>query len=183
MNEMRIAGNDGWYTSALEYLVRVAQDLCGCQSMDEVTAIVRKAARELTGADGATLILKDNGNCFYVEENAISPLWKGQRFPMSNCISGWVMMHKQTCFIEDVSADSRIPYDLYRPTFVKSLLMVPIMPASPIGAIGNYWATSRMPLAKEIKLLESLANITAYTILRVRGKTDAHENLGMLELA
>ncbi len=46
-------------------------------------AVVRHAARELTGADGATFVLRDADKCFYADEDAIAPLWKGQRFPMS----------------------------------------------------------------------------------------------------
>jgi len=42
--------------------------------------------------------------------------------------------------IKDIYSDARIPADAYRPTFVKSLAMVPIREAAPIGAIGIYWA-------------------------------------------
>ena len=34
-------------------------------------------------------------HCYYADEDAISPLWKGQRFPMSACISGWAMLNRQ----------------------------------------------------------------------------------------
>src|SRR5262249_56843927 len=54
---------------------------------------------------------------------AIAPLWKGQRFPMSACISGWSMLNRCPAVISDIYADSRIPHDAYRPTFVKSLVM------------------------------------------------------------
>ena len=47
--------------------------------------------------------------------------------------------------IEDIYADDRIPHDAYRPTFVKSLAMVPIRTLDPVGAIGNYWAERHQP--------------------------------------
>ncbi len=47
-----------------------------------IVEIVRHAARVLTGADGATFILKDKDKCYYVDEDAIEPLWKGKRFPL-----------------------------------------------------------------------------------------------------
>jgi GAF domain-containing protein len=72
-------------------------------------------------------------------------LWKGQRFPMEICGSGWTMKNKKVAIIPDVFEDDRIPIEAYEPTFVKSLLMVPIRTLNPIGAIGNYWATQHVP--------------------------------------
>ena len=131
-------------------------------------AIVRHTARELTGADGATFVLRDGEFCHYADEEAIAPLWKGQRFPLKTCISGWAMLNRQPVVIEDIYKDSRIPADAYRPTFVKSLAMVPIRAAEPIGAIGNYWATKRQPTAEEVELLQALANTTAVVMENVQ---------------
>ena len=44
--------------------------------------IVRHAARQLVGADGATFVLRDGDKSFYADEDAIAPLWKGLRFPL-----------------------------------------------------------------------------------------------------
>ena len=52
------------------------------RSVADVQAVVRVAARRLTGADGATFVLRDGDSCYYADEDAISPLWKGQRFPI-----------------------------------------------------------------------------------------------------
>lgn len=131
-------------------------------------SIVRVAARDLTGADGATFVLREDGQCFYAEENAISPLWKGRRFPMDACISGWVMLHREPAVIEDIYRDDRIPADAYRPTFVKSLAMVPIRTLDPIGAIGNYWARKHQPTDEQVKLLQALADTTAVALENVR---------------
>ena len=46
--------HSAWYVAAMERLVQVVQDLSHAHDVNAVTAIVRKAARELTGADGAT---------------------------------------------------------------------------------------------------------------------------------
>ncbi len=56
---------------------------------------------------------------------------------MTACISGWSMLHRSRRSSWDIYADARIPADAYRPTFVKSLVMVPIRTESPIGAIGK----------------------------------------------
>jgi GAF domain-containing protein len=79
--------------------------------------------------------------CYYADEDAISPLWKGQRFPLSACISGWAIINRQSVVIEDIYADERIPHDAYRPTFVKSLAIVPIRTLEPMilaaGVVGR----------------------------------------------
>ncbi len=149
------------YDEAMEHLVEVVQQLSLARSLDAIMEIVRHAARAITGADGATFVLRDGDLCHYAEEDAISPLWKGQRFPMSVCISGWVMLNRQAAVIGDIYEDERIPADAYRPTFVKSLVMVPIRSASPIGAIGNYWAEKCQPPKAVVKVLQALADTTS----------------------
>jgi signal transduction histidine kinase len=156
------------YYQGMERLVTVVQELSLARDLETIMAIVRRAARELTGADGAAFILRDNGLCFYADENAIAPLWKGRRFPMTSCISGWAMLNRQQAVIEDIYADPRIPHDAYRPTFVKSLAMVPIRTIDPLGAIGNYWAERRLPTPEEVKLLQALADTTAVALENVR---------------
>lgn len=103
----------------------------------------------------------------YADEDAISPLWKGHRFPMTDCISGWAMLNKECAVTEDIYADSRIPQDAYRPTFVKSLAMVPIPTSVPVGAIGNYWARHRATDG-EVKLLRALAELTSVAMENVQ---------------
>ncbi len=136
-------------------LVLAVQELSLARDLDSIMDIVRRAAREMTGADGATFVLRDGEFCYYAEENAIEPLWKGQRFPLSTCVSGWAMEHREAAIIPDIYADPRVPTEAYRPTFVKSMAMVPIRTESPIGAIGNYWAKQRKPTAEEIELLKA----------------------------
>jgi signal transduction histidine kinase/CheY-like chemotaxis protein len=149
-------------------LVTAIQELSLARDLDGIMATVRKAARELTGADGATFILRADDCCHYADEDAIEPLWKGQKFPLQRCVSGWVMLNSKTAVIEDIYADPRVPVEAYRPTFVKSMAMVPIRSESPIGAIGNYWATKRMPSAEEVEVLEMLANTTSVAMENVR---------------
>lgn len=158
-------------------LVDVVQRLSLARDLPTVQDIVRRSARRLTGADGATFVLRDGAQCFYADEDAIEPLWKGQRFPMSACISGWAMLNRQAVVIEDIYADARIPHDAYRPTFVKSLVMTPIRTLDPIGAIGVYWATRRTPSPDEVGLLRALADTTAVAMENVRVFTELEERV------
>jgi len=142
-------------------LVETIEDLSAARTIDQVAAVVRSAARRITGADGVAFVLRDEGKCFYLDEDAIGPLWKGRRFDMAECISGWCMLNSQTVVIRDIYQDERIPHDAYRPTFVKSLVMTPVRPRDPIAAIGAYWAHERDPSADEIAKLEIMARATA----------------------
>lgn len=161
----------------MERLVDTVQRLSLARDIEGVMAIVRTVARELTGADGATFVLRDNGMCYYAEEDAISPLWKGSRFPMDVCISGWVMLNKTPAVIRDIYVDERIPIDAYRPTFVKSLSMVPIRTMDPLGAIGNYWADIHEPSDEEVAALQALADITAVSIENIYVRDELNEKL------
>jgi signal transduction histidine kinase len=134
------------------------------RTVGEVGDIVRGVARQLTGADGATFILRENSECYYADEDAIGPLWKGKRFPMTACISGWVMLNRAHAVIPDIYQDERIPHEAYRPTFVKSLVMVPIRKDDPLGAIGNYWSSHRTADQQTLKVLQALADIAAVSI-------------------
>lgn len=159
-------GYDGWVraesgaTRHSAILDRAVDALREASSLEDIQRIVRQSARRLVDAHGATLVLLDNGHCFYADEDAISPLWKGQRFPVEQCISGWAMLHRQPAVVPDITVDDRIPQETYRPTFVRSLAMVPIRADSPIGAIGAYWSRTRRATGDEVARLTVLAEAT-----------------------
>ncbi len=137
------------------------------RGIDEIMAQVRVGARLLSGADGVTFVLREGDTCFYADEDAISPLWKGQRFPAHTCISGWAMIHRRPVVIEDIYRDPRIPHDAYRLTFVKSLVMVPVREDDPVAAIGAYWATHHRATTAEVETLRTIANAAAVSMTNV----------------
>jgi signal transduction histidine kinase len=109
-------------------------------------------------------VLREGPLVHYADEDAISPLWKGRRFPAHACISGWAIHHRESVVIDDIYADVRIPHDAYRPTFVRSLAMVPIRQEDPIGAIGAYWARRHRATSREVAALEALADVAAVAV-------------------
>jgi hypothetical protein len=132
-----------------------------------VELILRNSARAAVAADGATVVRREEGTCFYSQEDAMSPLWQGQRFPLTECISGWAMLHHQTVVIPDIRLDDRIPQQAYRPTFVRSLLMVPIDVDYPVGAIGIYWSQLHTATRAEVTAIQQLAAAAADAIKRI----------------
>ncbi|MEV7692682.1 ATP-binding protein [Microbacterium sp. NPDC089189] len=152
-------------------LTRTVEALSSARTLERVMSVVADAARSLTGADGATFVLREDDDCFYADEQAIGPLWKGQRFAASSCVSGWAMTHGMSVVIPDVFADARVPHDAYRRTFVKSMCMTPVRPGDPIAAIGTYWSTEHTIDAVTVRQLEMLADSTAIALenLELRG--------------
>lgn len=161
------SGTHSRYLEGMEQLIQVVQDLSSVRDLDAVMRIVRRAARTLTGADGASFVLRERDMCFYADEDAIAPLWKGKRFPLTACVSGWTMLNREPAVIEDIFSDSRVPVDAYRQTFVKSLAVVPIRTQNPLGAIGNYWASHHTTTPHELRLLQALADTTAVAMENV----------------
>lgn len=154
-------------STPLASLTRATARLAQARTTDEIIETVRTAARSLIGCDGIAFIRRDGELCHYVEEDAIGPLWKGQKFPMVACISGWAMINRKTAVVPDIARDQRIPHELYASTFVRSLAMAPVKTDEPVGAIGAYWSQPYEPTQREIETLEALASAVASAIEHV----------------
>ncbi|WP_164901819.1 HD domain-containing phosphohydrolase [Neorhizobium lilium] len=137
------------------------------RDLDEIMTAVRQSARDLIGADGISFVLKDNDCCYYADEDAIGPLWKGQRFPIQSCLSGFAMLQGKVVVINDIFRDGRFPIDAYANTFVKSLVIVPVRQDDPVGAIGAYWSKLDGPSPESIERLERIANTAAVAMTNV----------------
>ena len=149
---------------AASLLIDAMRALSRARSREAVAEVVKATARKLVGSDGATFVLRDRDHCFYLDEDAISPLWKGQRFPLTSCVSGWVMRHAEQIAMPDIYVDPRVPHAAYRPTFVKSLVMTPVRRNEPVAAIGIYWSEHHVATETELKLLQDLADTTAVAL-------------------
>jgi signal transduction histidine kinase len=149
---------------ALLRLIAASERLGCARTLDAIAAILRDTAREVLGADGIAVVLRQGELCHYVAEDAVEPLWQGARYPIGDCLSGWSMLHRQTVTIPDIASDPRVPQEAYRRTFVRSLIMAPIGTAEPVAALGAYWAEVREHDPFTIMLLESLARSAALAI-------------------
>ena len=114
-------------------------------SLEEMVAILRGTARAIAGSDGIAVVLREGDASFYAAEDAIEPLWRGRRFPLTSCISGHAMLDDATLVIPDIESDPRVPIALYRLTSMRSLVMVPIGSPEPVAALGAYWCASVIP--------------------------------------
>jgi len=148
-------------------LIAVIKELSTAHTEPEVYKIVASAARILANANGSAFVKKDGDFCSYVEEDSREPLWKGGRFPLTNCITGWVMLNKEPAFIEDIYKDSRIPLELYKPTYIRSLAAIPIFSDNPKAALCSYWDKNYSPTSNEVQLLQTLADAAAISLQNI----------------
>ena len=156
-----------------ELLHTAVADLALVQDVEQAQQIIRGAARRLANAHGSTVVLLDHGHCFYADEDAVSPLWKGQRFPVRQCISGWSILNRQPAIVPDIQLDERVPQEAYRPTFVKSLVIVPMRVEDPLGAIGAYWIQPHRVTDEELTRLQSLAEAAGAALARLLPSADS----------
>src|SRR5512132_2730360 len=145
-------------------LASISKVLSARLDKQSIIEVVCNAARLLTEADGACIILREGEMVYYSQENAIAPLCAGQRFPIGKCISGWSMLNRTPVVIEDIHSDPRIPIAYYQGTFVESLAMMPMQPENPCGAIGVYWGRRHRANERQLLLLETLADLASTAI-------------------
>jgi GAF domain-containing protein len=167
----------------VEALVSAISSIAGADTLEKLMAVVRTSARTLTQADGMSFVLREGRNCYYAEEDAVAPLWKGKRFPLEECISGWVMLNGQIAVIPDIYVDDRIPHAAYRPTFVKSLVMVPAPQERPLAAIGAYWSFTHTASWHEQYTLQAIANATGVALKNLPLYEELRQTASMLDVA
>ena len=98
---MNIIAQDTNSMQRMNEFIEVVQRLSMARDMETIQEIVRTSARRLVDADGATFVLRDGDHChYYVDEDAITSLWKEQKFPIEMCISDWAMLNRRSVVIE-----------------------------------------------------------------------------------
>ena len=141
--------------------------LARARSVMDIVDALREGARPTIGCDGFCLVLRDGALCHYAAEDAMAPLWEGQRFPMEACVSGLAMRTGELVVIPDIFLDDRVPHALYAQTFVRGMAMAPAgYPAD--AALGAYWSHVGRPSHRAIDVLQDLARAVGEALLRVR---------------
>lgn len=163
-------------------LIAASAELAGARSIDTIVDVLRRTARAAVQADGIAVVIRDRDECHYVAEDAIGPLWRGRRFPADDCVSGAAMRSGETIAIANVREDARVPQDLYRDTFVRSLVIAPIGKPEPVAALGAYWSEAGPVSGPTIERLEGLATLATVAIENVR-LIDARDRAAALAAA
>ena len=142
------------------------------ESIDGVIEALRECGRAIVGADGLTIIRREGDEVVYVTEDAISPLWSGQRFSIRVCVSGMAIQARAPIVIPDIMQDRRVPLNAYIATFVRSMAVVPIGHGEPGMAIGAYWRHAQPIAQLAVERLTALAHAAADALDRIEGTAD-----------
>ena len=108
MQELDANHSIGEAEAGLTTLIELIESLSATRTIEEVADVVRSAARRILKADGVAFVMRDKEQCWYVNEDAIGPLWKGKRFPMDQCVAGRAMVTDRVVVCPDIYADSEI---------------------------------------------------------------------------
>ncbi|MCP1558765.1 UNVERIFIED_ORG: L-methionine (R)-S-oxide reductase [Methylobacterium sp. SuP10 SLI 274] len=160
-------------SQANPHLMRTAELMAAAQSLEDVVDVLAQTARRIAGSDGIAVVLREEDVCAYVAEDAIEPLWKGCRFPLDICVSGWAMQNRETAVILDVGSDPRIPAAAYAYKAIRSLVMVPIGAPEPVAALGAYWCAMVWLDTTTVSRLEALAHQATVAVARLRAPQSA----------
>ena len=136
-------------------------------TLDGVLEILRMSARAILQSDGVAVVRREDELVHYVGEDAIAPLWSGQRFPIATCISGIAMLERRMIVIPDIRLDPRVPLNAYLSTFVASMAMAPIGHGDPVAAIGAYWRSTAPIEEDALTLLDMLAKGASAQLERI----------------
>ena len=171
----RNAAPSGPAASATDtHLADAVRSIATASGPEEALVRLAAAARAVIGSDGITIVRRDDDQVAYVTEDAISPLWAGQCFPIRTCVSGQALLARAPIFIPDIAEDKRVPLNAYVATFVRSMGVVPIGRDDPRYALGAYWRDAQpiAPIAIERMMLlaDAVATVIDSTADRSAGR-------------
>lgn len=151
------------WTELLAAIARLKQ----ADSIGQVVDIVRATARGIIQADGITVVRRIGNRVHYVAEDAMSPLWTGQDFPIERCVSGLAILTQEPVLISNIMLDPRVPQELYAQTFARSMAMFPVGIGTPNAAIGAYWSRTGRISDETVTLLETLSRAMAGVLYNI----------------
>ena len=154
-------------------LMDVLAQLSAIGTIEELIVTLRGSARSIARADGIAVVRRQGDRVAYVAEDAASPLWTGQSFPIEACISGIAMTENRPILIPDIFADPRVPHAAYAETFVHSMAMFPIGLGEPQMSMGAYWNAPGEIDPEAVTLLSSLARAASMAFQRVSNRSQA----------
>jgi hypothetical protein len=151
------------------HLAAAMGSLVGAESEADVAAALLAHGRAIAGADGIAVARREGEDVRYIGEDAIAPLWARRSFPICACISGTAMLQNRPMLVPDIFGDRRVSVATYEPTFVRSLLMLPVGAVRPRLALGAYWAEAGPIDGEALDLLSQLTAQARLVLERIQG--------------
>ena len=157
--------------ATLGQLIHISRHLNSTLEMRPLLQQIVESARDLTDADGASILLMESDNTlrFAAACGPDATLLDFTEVPLDNSLAGWVVKNRQMLIVEDVLSDPRhFVIQSVNPT--QSLLAVPmIFGDQVIGVLESVATKTRHSFTPEdIETLETLASIAAVAVQNAR---------------
>ncbi len=155
----------------LEQLLAVGRRLNSTLEMPALLLQVVSAAREITGADAASILLLENEETlrFAASCGPDDALLKVTEVPINNSLAGWVVRNAETAVVEDATSDLRV-YVIDEALTTRSIVAVPLLFGEEvIGVLESLTHHEHHRFSpQDIEALETLAGIAAVAVQNAR---------------
>jgi len=157
--------------ATLEQLISISRRLNSTLEMRPLLQQIVDAARDLTNADGASILLMESDNTLHFAAAAgpDATLLEVTEVPLDSSLAGWVVRNREMLIVEDVLSDPR-HYAIQTINPTQSLLAVPMFFGEQIiGVLESVTTKTRHSFTREdIETLETLASIAAVAVQNAR---------------
>jgi signal transduction histidine kinase len=167
----------------LEAIRAVTTAILAGTDTGELLALVVGQARELVGADLATLAVPAGGDSLVIEaaDGLLAKELQGSVFPVQGSVSGEVLRTGKTVILADAATDERVAQPIVRAGLGPALLLPLAVRGRPIGSLTLANAQGGAPLRETaIQLVETFAEQAAVAIEYARLQRELHR-LAVLE--
>ncbi len=158
--------------AVLEKLLSVSRQLSSTLEMRPLLRKIVEIAKELTDADGASILLMDEGEeklWFVAATGPQANVLERTEVPLEGSLAGWVVEHRQMTIVDDVQSDPR-HYTIIAIDPTQSLIAVPmIFGDKVVGVVEAVTTKSRHSFTRQdMDMLETLAGIAAVAVQNAR---------------
>ncbi len=157
--------------AALEQLLRISRQLNSTLEMRPLLNQIVSAARELTDADEASILLMEDEETlrFATATNLEAGTLADMVVPLEGSLAGWVVRNRQTAIVEDAQSDPR-HYAIKSLDVTQSLVAVPmIFGEQVIGVLEAITTKARHRFTQhDLETVETLASIAAVAVQNAR---------------
>ena len=155
----------------LEQLLAVGRRLNSTLEIPALLLQVVSAAREVTDADAASILLVENDKTlrFAASCGPDDTLLKTTEVPINNSLAGWVVRNAETAVVEDATSDLRV-YVIDEALTTRSIVAVPMLFGEEvIGVLESLTHHEQHRFnPHDVEALETLAGIAAVAVQNAR---------------
>lgn len=156
--------------ASLEKLIQISRKLNSTLEMRPLLQQIVDAGRELTHADGASILLmEDDQTLRFAAASPQSEILEMTEVPLEGSLAGWVVRNRELAIVEDAQSDPR-HYNINTVDTTQSIIAVPMIFADQvIGVLESLTTKARYRFTRQdMETLETLASIAAVAVQNAR---------------